>query len=67
MIEDQGEDNLTSLSRKVIQQINLETISKHVKDENVMGSIQHGFTKEKSCLTNLTAYYEMTSLVDGEL
>lgn len=29
-----------------------------------MGSSQHGFTEEKSCLTKLTAYYEMTSLVD---
>ncbi|PKU43173.1 rna-directed dna polymerase from mobile element jockey-like [Limosa lapponica baueri] len=35
----------------------LEVISKHVKEQEVIGSGQHGFTKGKSCLTNMIAFY----------
>lgn len=43
-----------------------ETISKHMKDKEVIGSSQHRFTKGKSCFTNLKTFYsEMTGLVDG--
>ena len=38
----------------------------HVKDNKVIGSGQRGFTKGKSCLTNLTTFYdEMTGWIDG--
>lgn len=47
------------LPRKEIEQIILETISKHMK-EKVTARSQHGFTQRKSCLTNLIAHNEMT-------
>ncbi|PKU49532.1 rna-directed dna polymerase from mobile element jockey-like [Limosa lapponica baueri] len=51
--------SLTSISGKV-----LDVISKHVEGK-VIRSSQHGFTKGKSCLTNLIALYDvMTGWVD---
>ncbi|GAB0183528.1 hypothetical protein GRJ2_000818100 [Grus japonensis] len=54
-------DSLTSIPGKVIEQLILGVISKH------MESGQHGFTKGKSCLTNLIALCNgMTGWVDEE-
>jgi len=57
--------SLTSIPGKVIKQLILEVIKKQVEEKKVIRSSQHGFTKGKSCLTNLIAFYDgMTSWVD---
>ena len=51
--------------RKVIEPLILETISRHLKSKKVSSSSQHGFTKWKSCLTDLITFHdELTGLVD---
>lgn len=37
--------NLTFIPRKVMEQIVLETISKHIRDKKMTGNSQDGFTK----------------------
>jgi len=48
--------SLTSIPGKVMAQLILEVINKQVEEKKVISSSQHGFTKGKSCLTNLTAF-----------
>jgi len=58
--------SLTSILGKVMEQLILEAIMKQVEEKKVIRSNQHGFTKGKSCLTNLIAFYAgITGWLDG--
>jgi len=48
--------SLTSIPVKVMEHLILEVINKQVEEKKVISS-QYGFTKGKSCLTNLIAFY----------
>lgn len=50
----------TSTTGKLMKHLILETISRHVKDKEIISS-QHGFSKGKSCLTNSINCYNETS------
>jgi len=48
-----------------MEQLILEVINKQVEERKVIRSSHHGFTKGKSCLTNLIAFYNgMTGWVE---
>ena len=54
--------SLTFVSRKVMVRLVLDAISKQLEDNNVIRSSQHGFSKGKSCLTNLVAFYDVITV-----
>jgi len=57
--------SLISILGKMMEQLILEVIIKQVEEMQITRSSQHGFTKWKSCLTNLIAFYAgMTGWVD---
>ena len=49
-----------------MEQLILETISRHMKEKKSIRNSQHGFPKRKLCLTNLISFYsEITGFLDG--
>jgi len=57
--------SLTSIHRKMMEQLLLDVTIKQVEEKKIIRSSQCGFTKRKSCLTNLIAFYDgMSGWVD---
>ncbi|TRZ23724.1 hypothetical protein HGM15179_003375, partial [Zosterops borbonicus] len=60
-----GSVSLTSVSGKIMEQFFLETMLRHMENNEMVGNSQLGITKVKSCLTNfLAVYHKVTAVVD---
>ncbi|KAJ7402025.1 hypothetical protein BTVI_90218 [Pitangus sulphuratus] len=52
-------------TEKIMEQIFLGTVMQHIQNNQGIRPSQHGFRKDRCCLTNLTAFYDnMFNLVD---
>jgi hypothetical protein len=50
--------SLTSVVCKVMERIIKDNIVKHLNDHDIIKDSQHGFTRGRSCLTNLLEFFE---------
>lgn len=58
-------ESLSFVLCKIMEQILLETMMRHMENREMTGDNQYGFTKGKSCLTNLMAAFgSVTEVVD---
>ena len=57
--------SLTSIPCKLLEELIKDHVISHLKVNNLISSVQHGFTERKSCLTNLLITLEMiTKAID---
>lgn len=58
---------LSTASRKIIEQILLESIYEHMKGNKMIENSYNGIINDKTCLTNPVAFYKWLPLLPREV